>query len=319
MRPDISIVIPVFNEAVTLPQLLAGIETQTLAPSEVIVVDAGSSDGSISIVEQWATVSGLGGPHCRVILNPGGMPGANRNRGVAEARGEWVAFIDAGIVPEPDWLERLWKCVMATSSRSAWGRCRFDAESAFEKAVCALSYGCRATHPVLPASLFHRSVFERVGSFREDLCAAEDLVWLRSFEQHFGPRQVCQGALVHYRHFPRTVNAVARKWCLYEEHVVRAGLGGSRGWLLLTGLFGLLLIGLITSPTIGLVLLLGYLFARGIIDPMRRSHAWHWWGDRHTAVLVAPGIGLTTDLAKVVGGLVGSLRNEQDGLCGEMK
>lgn len=304
---DISLVIPICNEAATLPQLLAAIAAQTLAPRELIVVDSGSTDGSVALVEQWAEQSGYGKQRCRLNTNPGGMPGANRNRGVAEATGEWIAFLDGGIVPEPDWLASLWACAGATGSRAVFGLCRFDADPVFEKAVCALSSGCGAVHPVLPASLFHRSVFERAGGFREDLRSAEDLLWLREVERQYGPRTVCEAALVHYRHFPPNLFAAVRKWALYEENSVRAGLRSGQQWLL-TGFFAMLLLTFLLLPATGFGILLAYLVLRGVFDPMRRSGRIVWWGNQQLAALNALGLGIVLDGAKTVGGLAARLR-----------
>lgn len=309
---EISLVIPIRNEAATLPQLLAAIAAQTLAPQEVIVIDSSSTDGSVTLVEQWAAQSGYGKQRCRVITNPGGLPGANRNRGVAEAAGEWIAFLDGGIEPAPDWLASLWACVGTTGSKAVFGQCRFDADYVFEKAVCALSNGCGAVHPVLPASLFHRSVFECAGGFREDLRSAEDLLWLREVERHYGPRIVCEGALVHYRHFPPSLSAAVSKWWLYEQNSVRAGLRSGQQWVL-TGFFAVLLLGFLTLPWLGITLLLAYLILRGVIDPMRRSGRVVWWGSQPLALPIALGLGVMLDAAKTLGGLAARLRRLREG------
>lgn len=301
--PDIAVVIPVRNEADTLPALLAGIAAQTLAPHEIIVIDAGSTDDSVAIVEKWAVGRGLGQDRVRVITNPGGMPGSNRNRGVIEARSEWIAFVDAGLVPAADWLACLWDCAESAGSRAIFGQCHFEADSAFEKAVCALSYGCGASLPVLPASLFHRSIFDQAGLFREDLRAAEDFLWMREVERIYGPRVICTEALVHYRHFPATISAVVSKWWLYQHHSIRAGLNSLQSGLMAV-FFCLLILSLFTAPIFGGGILLVYVFVRGVIDPMRRSHALVWWGDKPVAVLIAMGLGVTLDATKTLAGLV---------------
>lgn len=309
---EISLVIPISNEATTLPQLLAAIAAQTCSPREVIVVDSASADGSAAVVERWAVQNGYGKQRCRVISNPGGMPGANRNRGVAEATGGWIAFLDGGIVPEPDWLARLCDCAGVTGSKAVFGQCRFDADSVFEKAVCALSNGCGAVHPVLPASLFHRSVFECAGGFREDLRSAEDLLWLREVERHYGPRIVCEGALVHYRHFPANVSIAANKWWLYEQNSVRAGLRSGQQWMLV-GFFTALLLSFLTLPWLGVALLMAYLIVRGVFDPMRRSGRVFWWGSQPLAAAIALGLGIVLDGAKTLGGLAARLRRLREG------
>lgn len=295
--PKIAIVIPMFNEAATLPFLLAGIAEQTLVPNEIIVIDSGSTDASVVIVEKWAIELGFGEERLRMITNSGGMPGANRNRGVTAAKSEWIAFIDAGIVPSPDWLAHLWLCAEKTQAKAIFGLCHFDADMPFEKAVCALSYGCTATHPVLPASLFHQSVFNEVGLFREDLRAAEDILWLHAVGQIYGPQVICERALVYYRHFPTNVAAVIQKWRLYCQHAIRARIYSNKIWVL-PGFFAVVIMWLIIRPIVGASLLSIYILMRGVLDPMRRSHSFTWWVGNPSSALIAMWLCFVIDITK---------------------
>ena len=305
--PKIAIVIPIFNEATTLSFLLAGIAEQTLAPNEVIVIDSGSTDAGVAIIEKWAVDNSFGEERLRVIANPGGMPGANRNRGITAAKSEWIALIDAGIVPSPDWLACLWSCAEKKQAKAIFGLCHFEAERPFEKAVCSLSYGCTATHPVLPASLFHRSVFNKVGLFREDLRTAEDILWMRAVEQAYGPKMICKSALVYYRHFPTNVSAVIRKWWISSQHAIQAGIYSWKIWIL-PGFFAIVIMGLVMRPIIGVSLLSIYILARGVFDPMRRSHSLAWWGKSPSSALIAMWLCLVIDAAKSLCILFASVR-----------
>src|SRR5688500_6624932 len=97
MRPAVSIVIPAFNEAATigttLKELSAYIGTTGLQ-TELIVVDDGSTDATASVVEEY--VRSL--PSLRLIrLGKNQGKGAAVRRGVLEARGEVIAFLDADL------------------------------------------------------------------------------------------------------------------------------------------------------------------------------------------------------------------------------
>ena len=105
-----------------------------------------------------------------------------------------------------------------------FGVCKFDANSSFEKAVCALSMGCGVKLPVLPASLFHRDIFKTVGYFDENLRSTEDTLWVNSIKNLYGPCNICNDALVHYQHFPTNLKAVVKKWYLYEKNAVASGM-----------------------------------------------------------------------------------------------
>jgi hypothetical protein len=92
--PRVSVIIPLFNKAPFIGRALQSVAAQTFADSEVIVVDDGSSDGGAKIVEQFNDA------RVRLIKQDNAGPGAARNRGLAEAQGELIAFLDA----DDEWL-----------------------------------------------------------------------------------------------------------------------------------------------------------------------------------------------------------------------
>lgn len=300
MSYNVAIVIPILNEAESLPELLDAIKVQTHRPREIIFVDAGSTDGSPQLIDAWWAKDGWEGSDCKVLSLPGGMPGGGRNAGIRAAESEWIAFLDGGIRPEPDWLEHL--CAYATQRKlvGVFGVCVFTAEVPFERAVCALSYGYKSIHPVIPASLFHRSVFTDVAYFPEHLRAAEDLFWVRQYLEHFGQREICESAIVHYRHFPATWAAAIRKWRVNERHSVRAGVRTRQHLVYALGfpvIYGLPFV----IPEIGFPLFGLYLLVRGVIDPIRRSQHRYWWHGRPSAALLAIPLAVALDLAKLAG------------------
>jgi glycosyltransferase involved in cell wall biosynthesis len=84
-----SVVVPLFDKAPFVRRTIESVLRQTLAPREVIVVDDGSRDGGA------AAIADLLGDHVRIVRQDNAGPGAARNRGAAEACGEWIAFLDA--------------------------------------------------------------------------------------------------------------------------------------------------------------------------------------------------------------------------------
>ena len=294
----VALVIPMLNEATTLLPLLRAIQGQTRRPDEIVFVDAGSSDASLSVISDWWQEQGWPDGDCRVEVNPGGYPGHNRNIGINATVCGWIAFIDCGIYPEPDWLEQLLECANQTGAPAIFGLCDFFAEGAIAKAACALSYGMGSEHPVLPASLFHRSVFARTGMFEEQLRAAEDIKWMALLESCSGPKVVCTGARVHYRVFPDSIPAIGRKWYLYKVHVFKAGIGGKYDLLQLAVVIGGLIM-LFLSLQLAAWGLFVYALLRGVVDPVRRSKQRKWWDGKPSSLVLAPVVALTIDAAKL--------------------
>lgn len=99
--PLISIIIPIYNAAGYLPKCLDGILHQTFQDFEVILVDDGSRDGSPQICDDYAARDA----RFRVIHKPNEGVSASRNRGLDEARGEWICFMDSDDWVKEDFLE----------------------------------------------------------------------------------------------------------------------------------------------------------------------------------------------------------------------
>lgn len=94
----ISIIIPTYNRINNLKRVLCALEKQTfpLNDFEVIVVSDGSSDGTIEFLNQ------LHSPYQLVPIQQANQgPAAARNRGIAQAKGEIILFIDDDVIPEP--------------------------------------------------------------------------------------------------------------------------------------------------------------------------------------------------------------------------
>lgn len=104
-----SVVIPLFNKAPHIERAIASALGQTLPPHEIIVVDDGSTDGSLEIVRAMkdARITVL----TRSPPGPGGY--AARNLGVEKATGDWVAFLDADDLWYPDHLINLSNVIKA--------------------------------------------------------------------------------------------------------------------------------------------------------------------------------------------------------------
>jgi glycosyltransferase involved in cell wall biosynthesis len=94
----ISVVIPLYNKKNTIKRALDSVQAQTVKPEEIIVVNDGSSDGSEKIVY------GYNHNLIRLINQKNEGVSAARNRGIAEAKGDWIAFLDADDEWLPDFL-----------------------------------------------------------------------------------------------------------------------------------------------------------------------------------------------------------------------
>ncbi|TNJ35960.1 glycosyltransferase, partial [Prosthecochloris vibrioformis] len=99
----LSVVVPVFNTGKYLEQCLQSILNQTEASLEVIVINDGSSDNSLDIIQRTMLQDK------RVVLitnnNPSGNPGTPRNQGIAIAKGKYLGFVDSDDWIDPDYIK----------------------------------------------------------------------------------------------------------------------------------------------------------------------------------------------------------------------
>jgi glycosyltransferase involved in cell wall biosynthesis len=99
----VSVVIPAFNRAHLIEAAIGSALNQSRAPTEIVVVDDGSSDGTSDIVEKIAKDD----PRIRCFRQPvNAGPSAARNRGVREAVGDLIAFLDSDDTWQPNYLDQ---------------------------------------------------------------------------------------------------------------------------------------------------------------------------------------------------------------------
>jgi glycosyltransferase involved in cell wall biosynthesis len=225
----VSLIIPVQDEASSIEALIQSINSQTLPPDEVLIVDAGSADETIQRAHAVPIRVSL-----RIIEAGRIYPGVARNTGAAASKLEWIAFTDGGIVLERDWLAGL-AAAIGEGTAVVYGSYEPVCDSFF-KQCAAVAYvpgkrpeGIRG--PSVASCLVRRSAFEAVGGF-PPYRAAEDLIFINRL-QHQG-------------------------FAAYSYHNLVAGWG--RHWHLgLAKLYGLLGLATAVAVLVGLSLLTGLL------------------------------------------------------------
>lgn len=109
--PAISVIIPVYNPGEGIRKCIYMLQNQTLSNIEMIFVDDGGTDDSMDEVRNAAAKD----PRIRILVNPENLgAGASRNRGIEEARGEYLAFVDPDDYPEREFLKLLYDKAMPT-------------------------------------------------------------------------------------------------------------------------------------------------------------------------------------------------------------
>ena len=177
---SISVVIPTFNRGAQIAATLDSALNQTLAPLEIIVVDDGSSDETASFIERHYSAK------VRLIRQKNGGVARARNCGLANAKGDWIAFLDHDDVFLSDKLETLapllggeagvvvsrWREINANASR----------ESPIVKPRRAFDWLFGWHNPIATMSvpLVRRDLLLQIGGFDPACAPADDWdLWLR--------------------------------------------------------------------------------------------------------------------------------------------
>jgi glycosyltransferase involved in cell wall biosynthesis len=180
MTARVSVVIPVFNGERFFADALASLESEKDIPAEFIIVDDGSTDGSMAIAKGFADRD----PRFRIVRGPHQGVAAARNTGVDAAGGEYVTFLDCDDLCPPGRIARQTQkleshgTIEVVLGQTLW----FEALTQDLQPVPGTRFlrnHCVALH----SALFRRSVFETYGTFDETAVASEDLdFFLRLYE-----------------------------------------------------------------------------------------------------------------------------------------
>jgi glycosyltransferase involved in cell wall biosynthesis len=118
--PFFSVVIPVFNRAESLVRAIDSVRAQSFRDFEIVVVDDGSTDDPRAALEKFVD------PRIRYIHQDNAGGGAARNRGIDEARGSFVAFLDSDDVFLPHHLASMHRLLDDTTHVVGYARVRVD-------------------------------------------------------------------------------------------------------------------------------------------------------------------------------------------------
>ena len=218
---EISVIVPIFNDARRLKLLLEALDHQTLDKSrwEAVIVDNNSTDSPETVVAAY--------PFAQCVKESKTGSSAARNTGIRQSSAPLLAFTDSDCIPAQNWLERALKLLEHNEAISAIGgaiivfpetpskpsltelyeiACAFPQQEFVEK----LNYGATAN------MITRKSCFEQVGGFDENLQSSEDEDW--------GQRLVAAGGKIVYSS-EIVVNHPARDWEALKLKIRRVAKG----------------------------------------------------------------------------------------------
>lgn len=172
----LSIIVPTLNEVARLPHLLEALKNQSRPPDEVVIADAGSKDGTVEMARGYGA-----------LVVPGGKPGPGRNAGAHAASGDLLLFLDADVIPAPDFIEKLLAefeqsgCVVATTLLETLNDEATASEKILVEAANVYIQALQYFSPHAPGFciLARRDIHQAINGFDEAVVLAEDFDYVQ--------------------------------------------------------------------------------------------------------------------------------------------
>jgi glycosyltransferase involved in cell wall biosynthesis len=193
-----SVIMPVYNGAAYLNDAVTSILRQTHAPHEIIIVDDGSTDGSHQIAKAFP-------PVVRYLCKENGGPASARNFGIANATGDFLAFIDQDDLWNEAKLARQMACFDAEPSLElCYTLVDLFWDSALANEESGYSGHARTRNVpgyVMPTLLGRRAAFDRVGPLDESLVFGDGTDWaMRAIDAGLHVKLLPEVLLYHRMH-----------------------------------------------------------------------------------------------------------------------
>ncbi|MBL6932440.1 MAG: glycosyltransferase family 2 protein [Rhodospirillales bacterium] len=217
---DVSVIIPAYRAAGTIGRALASIAAQSVRPLEVIVIDDGSDDGTFEVAGSMA--GDLEGIELKTFVQENAGAGAARNKGLDEASGTYIAFLDADDEWLPTKLERsMARIVEGGHVLVAHDFIQIEADGSETLIECARRYddahdvysglyrqGFIGTSTVVAK----RAAIVAAGGFDETLATAQDFdLWLKILGDDGTSFSVFPETLTRYHVSPRSITTFTER------------------------------------------------------------------------------------------------------------
>lgn len=315
---EASLVMTVLNEAHSVEAFLVSLSRQSLLPTEIVVVDGGSTDGTVQQFANWLPPRGV---TLRMKVARGANISAGRNLALQVASFDRILITDAGTVLAPRWVETL--CAAMDNDRDidvASGFFVPGGSTFWERAIASVSTPLEAEiepSTFLPSSrsvAIRKVAWRDAGGYPEWLDVCEDLVFDLAMKRTGASFRFVPGAIVTWAGRP-SLAKFGKQYFKYARGDGRARLWSRRHILRYVAYGTWLMLGILSRRwpgcSIPMVLTFALYVRKFEVRVMRRTPLL----GRHTvlAAAVAPIIVITGDVAKMVGYPVGVVNRRRPG------
>ena len=305
----VSLIVTVRNGAEHIEEFLGSVASQSRPPDEFVMVDGGSTDGTLDLLERAQDVT--------VIQDSGANIARGRNVAIAAAAHDVIAVTDADCVLRPDWLERLLRPIEEGADVSM-GFYLPITEGFFQECMAAVNLAAEASEvdgtrfmPSARSIAYRRSAIEAAGGYPEWLDIGEDM-WVNhrwrqmGLDMRFAPDAVANWRL-------RTgLGATWAQYFAYARGDAQAGMYPERHAVRFAAYAGLVVAAGSRRPLPKIAAVFGGLaYARGPLS--RAARRFQEPRERALAAAAVPALMVWIDTAKMAGYTVGLIDRSRSG------
>ncbi len=194
MTPFFSVIIPLYNKEKYLKNTLNGVLSQTFADFEVVIVNDGSTDGSLDILETFSD------SRLKIIHQENQGVSVARNKGMANAKADYFCFLDADDTWKPNHLQAFYDTInkfpdakmycnryVTQISKNGFITNKFiDIADDYQGYVTDFFKSSLINRVALTSAVcIHKDIFNEIGGFNKDLKSDQDLdYWIKIALKH---------------------------------------------------------------------------------------------------------------------------------------
>ena len=269
LNMSIVVIVPYYNESKSIEKTLDSIDSQSMKPNSVILVDSGSTDMTPQIINEWINKN-----NTKLFKNihSGEMsPSSSINLGINSSEEKIIAYVDCGLDIPSNWLMSSIKQMNKDNSDMVSVRIFTDGKNIIDKSFIAQTYGFKNNQICLPGSLIKRNVFDLIGIFLNKVRASYDTDFIKKFHQHNLKQSINNKVILKYFgiNYTNSLSNGAKK--VYSYSLDAWNATGDKKPIVYTVFTIISLITFFLLPQIFLMLMIFYILSRTILIPIYKS------------------------------------------------
>lgn len=238
-QEEISIIIPVMNNSLMVDKVMEAIKAQTILPKEILLIDS-SNNRDIEIASKKFELRNIDIRYMKVgsmfpldrlyiafckkfnisikPLTGRKYPFEATNIGCEQAKYKYLALLDAGTIPNKNWLSNYIQILEQENLDLVFGKTQYQASSYFQKILLHSSFG-NVSHETTPGTLIKKNIFLQE-KLIEGVRSGGDLEWRQRIKKFSSWRNPSENYL-NYNTLPTNIFSAARRFFIYQLHSSR--------------------------------------------------------------------------------------------------